>query len=319
MTDLHWVVGSGGLLGSAVVRSLRSAGEAVFAGPQVRWATDNAAADLRDGLHRLVEAAGVGGWRVYWCAGVGVTGSRAESLRTEVDRFEALTGAIAGLPRDVQTRGAIFVASSAGAAYAGSHGAPFDELSVPVPLGEYGHAKLAIEAAAGLLTVESSTRCIVGRIANLYGLGQSLAKPQGLISHLCRSYVSRAPLSVYVPLDTLRDYIFVDDCADLIVKAVRRVGSDESPRHVTKILASGRSVSIGALLGEFRRVVGRRPEIIMGSSPVSSLQSRDLRLRSVVLADLDRQPMTNLADGIARTLEEVRALTLAPSRRIRAD
>lgn len=306
MTSLDWVVGARGLLGSAVVRRLAAVDAPVFSGPRIRWNTSEAEDDIRLGIAQLVAESGEGSWRVLWCAGVGVTGSSAESLRTEVSRFETLLAAITALPESVRARGLVFVASSAGAMFAGAHGAPFDETSTPAPLGDYGHAKLAIEDAARAFSETSGVRCLVGRIANLYGPGQSLSKPQGLISHLCRAYVNRTPLSVYVPLDTLRDYIFVDDCAALIVDACQRLAESEPAYHV-KILASGRSVSVGALLGEFRRVVSRRPEIVMGSSAVSSLQSRDLRMRSTLWPDLDHRAMTNLSDGIARTLQDVRA------------
>jgi len=307
MTSLSWVIGGRGLLGSAVTRRLIAQGERTLTRQIVRWETPRAVSDLREGLARLIDEADHGaGWRVYWCAGVGVTGSSADSLRAEVARFQALIDAIRLLPGHVQSDGTVFVASSAGAVYAGSTGAPFDEATLPHPIAEYGHAKLAIEAAAQELAEATEVRCLVGRIANLYGPGQSLAKPQGLISHLCLAYLKRRPLSVYVPLDTLRDYVFVDDCAALIVDASMRLSESATVRYRMKVLASGRSVSIGALIGEFRRVIGRRPEIVMGSSAVSALHSRDLRVRSVIWEDLDHRPKTNLADGIARTLQDIR-------------
>lgn len=313
MTTADWVIGSGGLLGSAVLRLLRDSSDSVAEGSRVRWSTSQAEADLRGGVTRLVERAEGGSWRIFWCAGVGVTGSSEESLLTEVERFEAMLDALAALPESVRRRGLLFVASSAGAVFAGASGAPFDETSEPHALGAYGRAKLMIEDATARFSASHQVRCLVGRIANLYGPGQSLAKPQGLISHLCRSHVQRVPLSVYVPLDTLRDYIFVDDCASLLLDACERLAVDDAGMHRIKILASGRSVSIGALLGEFRRVVGRRPEIVMGSSATSSLQSRDLRMLSVVWPDLDHRPMTNLSDGIARTLRSIRHTTFDPA------
>lgn len=305
MTSLDWVIGARGLLGSAVARRISTRGGARFDGPTVRWAGPEAEDDLRDGVERLIAQAGERPWRIFWCAGVGVTGSTAESLRTEVTRFESLLDAVGTLSAPIRERGLLFVASSAGALYAGSQGAPFDEFTPPKPLGAYGEAKLALENAAERFAAAGSVRCLVGRIANLYGPGQSLAKPQGLISHLCRSHVRRTPLSVYVPLDTLRDYIFVDDCAALLLDACDRLAEEDAGAYRVKILASGRSVSIGALLGEFRRLVGRRPEIVMGSSAVSALQSRDLRMRSVVWPELDHRSMTNLSDGVARTLRDI--------------
>ncbi|MGO2745888.1 NAD-dependent epimerase/dehydratase family protein [Microbacterium sp.] len=305
MNSIDWVIGARGLLGSAVVRRLEAGSGTVFDGPRIRWATEDAEDDLRHGVRDLASLASGSRWRIFWCAGVGVTGSSQESLETEVRRFKTFLNALAALPVAFRNEGTLFVASSAGALFAGSIGAPFNETTPVHPLGAYGDAKLAIERASEQFSGETGIRCLVGRIANLYGPGQSLSKPQGLISHLCRSHVRRIPLSVYVPLDTLRDYIFVDDCASLIVDACDRLVSEPEGTYMLKLLASGRSVSVGALLGEFRRVVGRRPEIMMGSSPVASLQSRDLRMRSVVWPDLDHRATTNLSDGIARTLQGI--------------
>ncbi|WP_457101024.1 NAD-dependent epimerase/dehydratase family protein [Microbacterium sp. P5_E9] len=305
MSTLNWVIGARGLLGSAVTRCLQSAREEVFDGPSIRWATPLAVEDLNRGLEELIDAAADGGWQVLWCAGAGVTGSSAAELQTEVATFEALLASMRSLPAEIQSRGSLFVASSAGAVYAGSRGAPFDEWSEPVPLGEYGRAKLALEAATSAFAEAGAVRCFVGRISNLYGPGQSLSKPQGLISHLSMASVRRTPLSVYVPLDTLRDYIFVDDCAALIVDGCRTMRASDAHHHL-KIMASGRSVSIGALLAEFRRIVGRRPEVVMATSPQSALQSVDLRVQSRYWVALDRRPSTNLTDGIARTLQGIR-------------
>ena len=63
----------------------------------------------------------------------------------------------------------------------------------------------------------------MGRIANLYGPGQGLEKPQGLISQIIRSHLIRTPISIYVPLDTMRDYLFAPDCGELVVDALRRL------------------------------------------------------------------------------------------------
>ena len=313
MKAVSWVVGAGGLLGSGISRNLNAAGETVVSGPRVRWGTPEAIDDLTAGLSKLVTTAAGGVWQVYWCAGVGVTGSNAEAFRAEVTTFEAFLDSARALPANSLSRGNLFVASSAGGVYGGSQGAPFHELSETAPLGPYGWAKLAIEGAAASFAQSTGARCLIGRISNLYGPGQSLAKPQGLISHLCLSSLARKPLSVFVSLDTLRDYLYVDDGAELIVAGCRRLRQTAgAPFHI-KIFAAGRSVSIGALLSEFRRVSGRRPEIVLASSPQSALQSIDLRLLSRYWPELDRRATTNLTDGIARTLQDIRSSFLRPT------
>ena len=63
---------------------------------------------------------------------------------------------------------------------------------------------------------------VIGRIANLYGPGQDPTKAQGLVSQLCRAHLERRPTSIYVSLDTARDYLFVDDAARLVLGATER-------------------------------------------------------------------------------------------------
>ena len=146
---------------------------------------------------------------------------------------------------------------------------------------------------------------LVGRISNLYGPGQNLAKPQGLVSHICRAQLSGQPISVYVSLDTIRDYLFVDDAAALICDGLDRLGSEPAGTAVTKILASQRGVTVGALLAECRRLFKRAPRVVLGSSPFAKLQVRDLRMRSVVWPELDRRALTPLPVGIDATAADL--------------
>lgn len=318
MTSVNWVVGAGGLLGSAVVRELQRVEAEVFAGPSVRWGTSDASVDLDRGLSGLMRESKGQPWNVYWCAGAGVTGSDPEQFRLEIATFTNFLDSLSAMSEADRTAGSISIASSAGALYAGSTGAPFHEGSEVRPLGDYGQAKLKIEEAAKLFSEATGVQCMIARISNLYGPGQSLNKPQGLITHLCKSSLKRQPLSVFVPLDTLRDYIYVDDCAKLFIASTTRLRTTSSSFHI-KVLASGRSVTVGALMGEFKRVFGRRPEIIMATSPQAALQSRDIRLVSQIWPDLDAVIHTNLADGIARTLQDLRTSFTLPSEKKFAD
>ncbi|WP_240675379.1 NAD-dependent epimerase/dehydratase family protein [Cellulomonas endophytica] len=295
------VVGAGGLLGSAVVRALRRRGVPVVA-PRVPWSrpADSVAA-LRVAVDELLDRAGGGPWSVAWCAGAAVTASTPAQLEVELGVLAAaadhLRTASAGTP------GRVFFASSAGGLYAGARGAPFDERTVPAPLAPYGHGKLRAEAVVAALA-SPDVGVVLGRIANLYGPGQNLAKPQGLISQLCRAHVVGQPLSVYVSLDTLRDYVFVDDCALMVLDLLDPRTTPVDGVQV-KVLASQHAASVGALLGECRRVFGRRPRVVLGASPTARFQARDLRLRSVVLPSVDRHARTPLAAGIHRTLVDV--------------
>jgi UDP-glucose 4-epimerase len=306
MTRLHWVVGAGGLLGSSVERDLRKRGEAVFEGPRIAWGQSSAVPQLADALSRFLTASEDDAWTIYWCAGAATTASRPEALAGEIATVGAFLDELKSHPAKTLARGAIFLASSAGAVYGGSTGAPFTELSSPVPLGSYGSAKMEAEECFRRFVEQTGVGVLVGRIANLYGPGQSLSKPQGLISRLCLTTLTRTPLSVFVPMDTLRDYLYVDDCAALVTAGMQRTHQDAGTRYHMKVLASGRSVSIIELLHQFRLVAKSRPYVVLGQSTESMLQSRDLRLASVYWTDLDDDPKVGLLEGISRTLKDVR-------------
>jgi UDP-glucose 4-epimerase len=185
--------------------------------------------------------------------------------------------------------------------YAGSPAPPpYTELSPTGALAPYGEAKLAMEASAASFGRATGTRVLIGRLSNLYGPGQNLEKPQGLVSLLCHAQVRGQPLGVYVSLDTLRDYLFVHDAASMVVAGLERLSS-QPELVVIKILASGRATSIAALVGEATRVFRRRPPIVFMASAFSAVQVRDLRMSSKVWTELDSLARTPLSVGLAAT------------------
>lgn len=301
------VIGGGGLLGSAVIAELRSRGEYVRRA-RVRWSDEReAAADLADELASIAD--GGGDLRLWWCAGAGVTATGADQLAAEFGVFSGFVDQVARLAAHHPARVALLLASSAGAVYAGSDDPPFTERTSPLPLSDYGRQKLRAEAAARSL-VAAGVGVAIARIANLYGPGQDLNKPQGLISQLCRSAHLRQPLNIYVSLDTLRDYVHVADAAARCVSLLDTIAAGEQA-FVTKIICSGHSVSVGALLGEANRIYRRRVPVILAASPLGRQQAQDLRLRSVVLPELDRVAGRPIAAGIAEVRRAVEASALA--------
>lgn len=304
MTDRHpvtLVVGAGGLLGRACVG--RFPGEVVPA--RVRWGTVHTMPDLDAAIEQTMALAARDGfgWQVCWAAGAGVTGTTTEQLSLEVETFGAF---LDSLHRAASDRGTILLASSAGGVYAGSPRPPYDEDSPPLPTSAYGEAKLRGEQRLLEFGAGSGQRIIITRIANLYGPGQNLAKPQGLISHLCRSQLTGAPLSLYVPMDTVRDYLYVTDAAAMVDELFRIVRRNEASTTL-KVLASGRPVTIGALLAECGRVFRRRPRVVLAVSPLAKYQASDLRLRSRRLTQVDHHATTTLGAGIHETFEDLRA------------
>ncbi|WP_353650875.1 NAD(P)-dependent oxidoreductase [Nakamurella sp. A5-74] len=309
---ITWVVGAHGLLGSSLVRCLTAHGGDVFT-VHTPWSDPASAGQvLRRAAGELIGRAAAGGlrWRFVWCAGAGVTGTSADALLQEVAQLQVILDTLAD---EIDARGvdaatgAAFVASSAGGVYAGSESPPFTETHPVAPRSDYGRAKLAAEECARGFADRTGVPTVVGRITNLYGPGQNLAKPQGLISHLALAHLNRTAITMWAPLDTIRDYLFVEDCADMVRAALDgaagAVGIAGNP--VVKIFGSQQATTIGALIGEFRRVFKRSPRVVLGSADAAKGQASDLRVRSIVWIELDARPMTSLPAGVAATAEDL--------------
>ncbi|MCU1280464.1 MAG: hypothetical protein JWM53_4010, partial [bacterium] len=213
----------------------------------------------------------------------------------------ALDVALAAIERHLVRPGAVgalFVASSAGGVYGSNFQQPLDESSAPAPISDYGRNKLVQEDKARAWAARTGTRLLIGRLANLYGPGQKLDKPQGFISQLSRCLIFHRPVHVYVPLDTRRDFLFVTDCAREVARALGLLvaGGDGV---VTKIFASERTVSLARVIGIYTQLLPHHPRVICAPQPVSAQQPRALQYRSAVWREEDPR-RTELDVGIVR-------------------
>jgi UDP-glucose 4-epimerase len=314
VTTYAWVIGARGLLGSATTAAIaRRADWVLLPAEPLPWADDSALVEAASATaERLLRTAATesANWVVLWVAGNAVTSTPPAAIERELHQLGLVLGAVglaAGAHGTAHT-GGVFYASSAGGVYGGSAHPPFDEHSTPVPISGYGRFKLDAEAALFAFSRATGVSVLAGRIANLYGPGQKLGKMQGLISHLAKAQFSPKPASIFVPLETMRDYIFVRDCAELLLDSVARlvaVSAAEGRTEVIKNLASGQAVTISNLLGHIRSLAKSKPNVMLGYSAEASMQGLDLRITSTVWPDLDRRQLTSLPAGIKATMDDV--------------
>lgn len=299
---LTWVVGSGGLLGSAFVRVAESRSDEVFMASAVPWGTDAAASVLALDAARFFEMAAMKPWSIAWAAGSAVVASDPEAMTRELD---ALRGLLEGVRAHRSTSpGAVFLASSAGGAYGASSGAPYSESSPVQASGPYGELKLAQESLASS-ALAGVAALYIGRIANLYGPGQNPTKPQGLVHALCRAAAHRRALNLYVPLETLRDYVYADDVARVAHYFIDAAIRAQTSAARTVVIGSGRAVSIAELVNTVVRVTHRKVPMALGMHPSASQQALDLRLTPTPLPPGCAVELTSLDVGVRRTFDAI--------------
>lgn len=295
---LTWIVGSGGLLGGALARRVPRR----FDCARIPWNDSSATTELLDfELARFASEVGDDEWALVWAAGSGVVASSTTEL-------EAETALLAGFLTSLRARrpdghGAFFLASSAGGLYAGAADPPHDERTPPRPVSAYGEAKLRQEGLAREV-LSRALPLVIGRFSNLYGPGQNLVKAQGLVSHLCLAAAQRRALNLFVPMETLRDYLYVDDAARMVEALVATAIRDQPEEPVIRNLVSGHATPVGGVVRIVQQVARRPVQIGLGRSVAARDQVRDLRVTSCFSADdVARVPVTPLPVGVKRVYE----------------
>lgn len=301
---IAWVIGSGGLLGSALCRALRSNGTMIFSPAQAFCWRD--ADKLQAQLAAAVQLFGLqmqtaDRWEIYWAAGVGTMGSHISALTPETNAFAVLLQSIDAQAQLKARPGALALASSAGAIYAGCTHEVIDDYTHAMPTTPYAHEKLRQEDLLHAFALKNNTiSALFARISTLYGPGSAIEKQQGLITHIARCMLQNKPIQIYVPLDTIRDYITADDAAAMIVSKLREV--NPRPGVYTRIIASEQPTTIAEIVSIFKRITRRNPRVVTSASKLSSVYSRRIQFRTKIVFESSRVPKTSLMVGIARVM-----------------
>ena len=311
----NWVLGGSGLLGSAIQRQLRQCLQPVFVPRQrIRWSDPGMIErDLSQAMQQFAQQLSAGApWTIYWAAGVGAMGSSYEELSVETRALTLLLGLIQEHHRLRHTPGRVSFASSAGAIYANSPDHVISEASAIAPSTPYAQAKLQQEAIlVEFQRQHPAVKLLLARLSTIYGPGQASGKQQGLIAMIARQMLRNQIIHIYVPFDTLRDYIAVDDAAAAMIRALDAL-PDEGGQHL-RIIAAGQPTSIAQIVHTFRRIARHPPRISLSSHTLSHLYAKQLNFQSTY-AELNTGFIrTSLPIGIARVYEHERRCYSAAS------
>jgi UDP-glucose 4-epimerase len=194
----------------------------------------------------------------------------------------------------------VVFASSGGTVYGVPRSVPIAESHPTDPICSYGIHKLAIEKYLQLNhRIYGLDYCVV-RPANLYGPRQRLDIAQGAVAVFLDRALRGKPIQVWGDGSVVRDYLYVGDAAEALVKAAA-FGGD--PRIFN--IGSGVGTSLTQLINEIEALLGR-------SVAVDYTAARTLDVPANVLdASLARRhlgwaPGTSLAEGLRRTHASMR-------------
>lgn len=301
---IAWVIGCNGLLGSALRTAIQRTETHLFLpGERFHWNSESeVTVQLEEAVKTfttLVDADA--NWQIYWAAGVGTMGSVGDALAIETRILSKLLSFIESQPELIEAKGCFAFASSAGAIYAGATEDIISENTVVAPTTPYGYEKLKQESLiSAFATKNYKVTALFARISTLYGSGQAAGKQQGLIAEIARRILRNQPVQIYVPFDTIRDYITADDAAATIIGTVKAING-KCPT-VVKIVASEQSTTIAEIISVYKKIARRKPRIVTSASKLSSIYNRRIQFQSLVYLAKESISRTSLFVGIAQVM-----------------
>lgn len=301
---IAWVLGSGGLLGSALHRALVFEGTRLFApAEKLCWhESPRLATQLTDAVRAFsAQSRSAQHWEIYWAAGIGTMHSTPEALAPETRALSVLLRSIESDSVLASMGGSLVLSSSAGAIYAGSCDDIITEDSATAPTTSYATEKLLQEDLVRAFSERNHhVSALIARLSTLYGSGQAAHKAQGLLTHIARSMLRNKPVQIFVPYDTIRDYLAVDDAAAAMISVLR--ASRGQSRVLTKIIASETPTTIAEILSIFKRLTRNPPRIVRSSNRLSAAYTHRVQFRSITAPDLVGTSRRGLPVGIAQLL-----------------
>lgn len=142
--------------------------------------------------------------------------------------------------------------SSGGTVYGQPQAALLSEDHPTFPLNSYGLTKLFTEQYLRMLCRGSAMGFNILRVANPFGPGQLGTGGQGLVGTILQKFKQREPVTIFGDGLNQRDYLYVDDTIDAIVRAVEHV-----PLNDVVNIGSGEGRSILAVLEAMEEALGR--------------------------------------------------------------
>jgi UDP-glucose 4-epimerase len=204
------------------------------------------------------------------------------------------------LCREHAVRKVVFI-SSGGTVYGLPRSVPVGEDHPTEPISSYGIHKLAVEKYLHLAhRLHGLDYCIL-RPGNLYGPRQRLDTAQGVVAVFLDHALRGEPIQIWGDGSVVRDYVYVGDAVQAILKAARFQGE---PRIFN--IGSGIGVSLNQLVAEIQNVLGRPMKVEYAEPravdvPVNVLDCARARRH------LGWSASTPLDEGLRRTCEWLRS------------
>lgn len=293
------VLGAGGFIGRHICRQLARHGCDVVAairtpGADIEGARHTECRPFDDAAH-FVDLVGESDWFIH-AASSSTPGASASKPDLELST-NLQSGIALALALQQHPTCKVLYLSSGGTVYGDCGDRRPDEDEALRPRSYYGAGKAAVEMFLRAWCCQFGGRAVVIRPSNVYGPGQASRPGFGVIPAALASVVDGEPLTIWGGGSQVRDYLFVQDLVELVMRIIR----SPVPAGFSVFNASnGRGATLRDLLALLEVVVERRIEC--NYSP-----GREVDVNSIVPESLrawliyEWRSVTSLEDGLRAT------------------
>ena len=187
--------------------------------------------------------------------------------------------------------------SSGGTVYGKTLEIPINENHRTAPISSYGLTKLTYEKYLNYYNHQFGLDYNILRIANIYGPRQNLRIKQGVVSHWLKDIILEKKIELWGDGSAVRDYIYIDDLVDSIVKTLEYKGTERIFN-----IGSGVGVSLKEIIEIYREKLKLDFEIVHKEYFNTDVDINILDINKATKS-LDWKPKTSLETGIKHTYE----------------
>ena len=200
----------------------------------------------------------------------------------------------------------VIFAATGGAVYGEGEGRelPFKETSEPEPFTPYGASKLAGETYVKLYRRLHGVPGVAMRFGNVYGPRQDPHGEAGVVAIFCGKLLDGESPTVFGDGGQTRDYVYVGDTVDAVVRASDALADPESVEGPYNV-GTGAEASVLDLLERLAAIAGTSPDATMAPARTGEVQRVSID-PSAAGRDLGWSAEVGLDEGLRATFEELR-------------
>lgn len=188
------------------------------------------------------------------CVHLAGTSVLKDPRQEQVESIQPFMASVEPLFMAAHAAGAGVVYASSAAVYGETRTTPIREDAPLLPISAHGMEKLALETCASTYA-EKGVASLGLRMFNVFGPGQNPKSPYcGVVRKFADQLLSGTPVTIHGDGSQKRDFVFVDDATDCIVKTIAAPLSGADVVNV----CSGEPVTVKDVVSALERVFNRR-------------------------------------------------------------